>query len=194
MRPKSPIDFFYWTLNYLFTCPHHPSWIIVDELPKLWVAVSFPDGSDGKASACNVGDPGSIPGLGRSPGEGNGNPLQLLPGKSHGWRSLIGYSPWGCKESDTTEWLHFRFLPLPLLRRNKAPHLPRKSPVGRTSGKEGQWCWCSWSHIGEHPLLSSGAGSLRKSFTLHSPLLRGTYFCLPHMEIKLFQKVLILFA
>ena len=36
----------------------------------------FPDGSDGKASAYNVGDPGSIPGLGRSPGEGNGNPLQ----------------------------------------------------------------------------------------------------------------------
>ena len=38
--------------------------------------MSFPDGSDGKASACNVGDPGSIPGLGRFPGEGNGNPLQ----------------------------------------------------------------------------------------------------------------------
>ena len=37
---------------------------------------SFPGGSDGKASACNAGDPGSIPGLGRSPGEGNGNPLQ----------------------------------------------------------------------------------------------------------------------
>ena len=36
----------------------------------------FPDGSDGKASACNAGDLGSIPGLGRSPGEGNGNPLQ----------------------------------------------------------------------------------------------------------------------
>ena len=36
----------------------------------------FPGGSDGKASACNVGDPGSIPGLGRSPGEGNSNPLQ----------------------------------------------------------------------------------------------------------------------
>ena len=36
----------------------------------------FPGGSEGKASACNVGDPGSIPGLGRSPGEGNGNPLQ----------------------------------------------------------------------------------------------------------------------
>ena len=36
----------------------------------------FPDGSDGKASAYNEGDPGLIPGLGRSPGEGNGNPLQ----------------------------------------------------------------------------------------------------------------------
>ena len=37
---------------------------------------SFPGGSDGKASACNVGDPGLIPVLGRPPGEGNGNPLQ----------------------------------------------------------------------------------------------------------------------
>ena len=36
----------------------------------------FPGGSDGKASAYNVGDPGSVPGLGRSPGEGNGNPLK----------------------------------------------------------------------------------------------------------------------
>ena len=41
-----------------------------------WEIGDFPGGSDGKASACNAGDPGSIPGLGRSPGEGNGNPLQ----------------------------------------------------------------------------------------------------------------------
>ena len=40
------------------------------------LALSFSGGSDGKASAYNAGDPGSIPGLGRSPGEGNGNPLQ----------------------------------------------------------------------------------------------------------------------
>ena len=39
------------------------------------INVGFPGGSEVKASACNVGDPGSIPGLGRSPGEGNGNPL-----------------------------------------------------------------------------------------------------------------------
>ena len=38
--------------------------------------LGFPGGSEDKASACNAGDPGSIPGLGRSPGEGNGNPLQ----------------------------------------------------------------------------------------------------------------------
>ena len=38
--------------------------------------ICFPGGSDSKASACSAGDPGSIPGLGRSPGEGNGNPLQ----------------------------------------------------------------------------------------------------------------------
>ena len=38
--------------------------------------LDFPGGSDGRASACNTGDAGSIPGLGRSPGEGNGNPLQ----------------------------------------------------------------------------------------------------------------------
>jgi len=38
--------------------------------------MGFPGASDGKESACNAGDPSSIPGLGRSPGEGNGNPLQ----------------------------------------------------------------------------------------------------------------------
>ena len=42
-------------------------------------------------------------------GEGNGNPLQYsLPGESHGWRSLVCYSPQGRKESDTTERLHLR--------------------------------------------------------------------------------------
>ena len=65
----------------------------------------------GKASACNAGNPGSIPGSERSPGEGNSQPTPVfLTGKSHGWRSLVGYSPWGRKESDTTERLHFHFV------------------------------------------------------------------------------------
>jgi len=77
--------------------------------------MGFPGGSDGKEPVCNAGDPGSVPGLGRSPGEGNGNPFQysclensmdrgasqaivhrvtknwtrLLHGASHGWRSLV---------------------------------------------------------------------------------------------------------
>ena len=52
----------------------------------------FPCSSVSKESACNAGDTGSIPGSGRSPGEGNGDPLQ-----SHGQRSLAGYTPWGPK-------------------------------------------------------------------------------------------------
>ena len=51
--------------------------------------------SEVKASTCNAGDPGLIPGLGRSPGEGNGNPLQYSCLEIHGQRSLVGYSPWG---------------------------------------------------------------------------------------------------
>ena len=63
-------------------------------------------GSDRKESACTVRDLGSIPGLGRSPGGGHGNPLQYpCPGESHEQRSLAGYSPWGRKELDMTERL-----------------------------------------------------------------------------------------
>ena len=59
-----------------------------------------------KASAYNAGDLGLIPGSGRSPGEGNGNPLQSSSlEKFHEQRNLTGYSPWGCKELDTTERL-----------------------------------------------------------------------------------------
>ena len=65
----------------------------------------MPGGSDGKESACNAEDPGSIPGSGRAPGEGNGNHFSILPGEFHGWKSLAGYSPWGYKELDTTEQL-----------------------------------------------------------------------------------------
>ena len=70
----------------------------------IWI---FPGGSDGKASAYKVGELGSIPGSGRSPREGNGNPLQYSylenPMDGGTW---LGYSPWGCKELDTTERLH----------------------------------------------------------------------------------------
>ena len=71
------------------------------------LGADFPGGSHVKESVCNVGDPGSIPGLGRSPGDGNGNPLQcILPGEFHGQRSLVGYNSWGHKELDTNEQLN----------------------------------------------------------------------------------------
>ena len=55
-----------------------------------------------KSSACNAGDLVSIPGSEDSLEKEN-------PGKCHGWRNLIGYSPWGHKESDTTKRLCFHF-------------------------------------------------------------------------------------
>ena len=66
--------------------------------------LGFPGGSDGKESACNVGDLGSIPGSEISPGEGHGNPVQYsCLENQHRQRSLTGYRPWGRKELDVTE-------------------------------------------------------------------------------------------
>ena len=76
----------------------------------------FPGGSDGKASAYNVGDSGSIPGSARSSREGNGNPLQYSclenPTDGAAWQATV--SPCGRKESDTTEQLHFLHFPFQL--------------------------------------------------------------------------------
>ena len=65
--------------------------------------MGFPVGSMVKNLSANAGDTGLIPGSGRYPGEGNGNLLVFLPGKSHGQRSVMGYSPRGHKKLDTTE-------------------------------------------------------------------------------------------
>ena len=66
--------------------------------------VGFPGSSEGIESACNVGDLGSIPGLERSPWRREWLPIPVFwPGEFHGQRSVAGYSPWGCKQLDTTE-------------------------------------------------------------------------------------------
>ena len=68
--------------------------------------MGFPGGSNSKEIICNGGDLGSVPGLGKSPAGGRGNPLQYsCLENAHGQSSLLGYSPWGCKDSDTTEQL-----------------------------------------------------------------------------------------
>ena len=72
--------------------------------------MDFPGGSEGKKYSCNAGDPGSVPGLGRSSGGGNGYPLQYscLENSMDRGAWAWGYSPWGHKESDMTErLLHF---------------------------------------------------------------------------------------
>ena len=68
--------------------------------------MGFPGGSDGKESTFSAGDLDLISGLGRFPGEGHDNPLRCSCLENpHEQRSLVGYSPWGCKESDMTEQL-----------------------------------------------------------------------------------------
>ena len=67
---------------------------------KYMAKQGFPGGTDGKESACSTKDPGSIPGSGRCPGEGNGNPLQysclMNPMDRGAWWAIV-------QESDTTE-------------------------------------------------------------------------------------------
>ena len=64
--------------------------------------IRLPGGSEVKVSACSAGDLRSIPGSGRFPWR-----RKWQPRESQGRKSLVGYSPWGRKESDTTERLHF---------------------------------------------------------------------------------------
>ena len=89
----------------------HPILLILNSSSS----TGFPGGSVSKESVCNAGDLGSVPGWGRSPGGGHGNPLQYSCLENpYGQRSLEGYSPWGCKELDTTAWLstaHTQIIP-----------------------------------------------------------------------------------
>ena len=66
----------------------------------------FPDGSVVKNPPANAGDISSISALGRHPEEGKDNPFQYPCQKFHRQRSLVGYSPWGLKEWDMTEYAH----------------------------------------------------------------------------------------
>ena len=109
-------------------------------------SLGFPGGSHGKESACNAGDSGSIPRLAKISWRRKW-PLTpvFLPGEFHEQRSLVGYTPWGCKELVMTEWLtlsvsfrhskknrekHSRLKDTPLL--TSSPHMQKggRYPVG----------------------------------------------------------------
>ena len=94
--------FFYFPVLYWFC--HTSTRVFKD---SICMYRGFPGGSVCKKSACKAGDEGDvglIPELGRSPGGGNGNPLQYSCMENpHGQRRLVGYSPGGRQELDTTE-------------------------------------------------------------------------------------------
>ena len=108
---------FFWLPCWLRTHSSVISWRIPGMgepggLPSMWshwvghdwsdlAAAAAAAGSDAKESTCDVGYLGLIPGLVRSPGEGNGYPLKCSGLEN----SMRLYSPWDCKESDTTKWL-----------------------------------------------------------------------------------------
>ena len=80
--------------------------VILNVLLLMYHCWGFPSGSEGKASACNEGGPGFHPWVKKIPWRRKWQPTPVfLPGESHGQRSLASYSPWGHKESNTTEWL-----------------------------------------------------------------------------------------
>ena len=85
-----------------------------------WFSLYSLSGSNGKESACNAVDWGSIPGLGRSPGEGNGKALCYSclenPRDRGTWQAAC--SPWSCKKSDTTKWLTHTYTLYVLSKRN----------------------------------------------------------------------------
>ena len=92
----------------LYLAPFSQFTFCVDDFLFHNCYMSFPGGSDGKASTYNEGDPGSIPRLGRSSGKENSNPLQYSCLENPMDREvLVGYNQWGCEESDTTKRLHF---------------------------------------------------------------------------------------
>ena len=99
--------------SYMLRGPSGPSTMspAPGTLQFLTCGFSFPGGSDGKASACNVGWPRFDHWVGKIPWRRKWQPTPVVvPGKFHGWSSVVGYSPWGCKELDMTEPLPSLFL------------------------------------------------------------------------------------
>ena len=100
--------------------------------------MGFPDGSVGKESICNAGNTrgvGLTLGLGGSPGEGNGNPLQYSCLKIPWMEEPGGYNPQGCKKSDTTERLHIHITDITGASSCNAGDLGSIPGLGRSPGE-----------------------------------------------------------
>ena len=157
---------------------------------KRRIILGFPGGSEGKESPCNAGNTGWIPESGRSPGEGNCNPLQYsCLGESHGQRSLAGYSPWNVKVAQSCptlcdpmdyivppwtiqgilqarilEWVDF-----PSLFSEMVYLLPSSRYQGFPVGSDGQESTCHCRKPGFNPWV--GKIPLEKGMATHSSIL-----------------------
>ena len=98
---------------------------------------TFPGSSDGKESAYKCGRVGFNDSSGKSSTEGNGSPLQYSSlEKSHRQRSVVGYSPWGRKESDILSDFTFTFLWSINLRQRRQEDIMKKRQVSSVNGAE----------------------------------------------------------
>ena len=143
--------------------------------------MTIPGGSDSKASAYKCGRPGFDPWVGKIPWrrKRQSTPV-LLPGKSHGQRSLVGYSPWGRKESDTTERLHFTLLHL----LHQLPALAWKATsLSATRGTDGLW------NSSQNPLLKPQSVTDLTHSSLKEPHSQGVVY-LTHSELSIIGKAL----
>ena len=173
-----------WSRNYDPSCPKAQPKNKINKLRKLYkpnssptylgmkyifffsksFIVVFPGGSDSKESTCIAGDLRPFPWLGRSPGGGYDNPTPVfLPGESHGQKSLVGYSPWGHKQSDVAE------------RPLKKKWFAENSRKRMASGVEGV-------SAGPGPFRSDGQ---RRSPQEHSPGTEGWFLPSPTMSLSL---------
>ena len=133
------------------------------------VCIGLPGGASGKESACQCRrhrSCGFNPWARKIPWRRKCQPtLVFLPGESHGQRSLVGYSPWGHKESDTTEWL-----------------------THTTCGSDGKASAYNAGDLGSSPGLGSspaeGNGTLLQYSCLENPIDRGAWWATVHRVAK----------
>ena len=137
-----------------------------------------PGGWDGKSVCLQCGKPGFGPWVRKIPWRRKWQPTPvLLPGKSHGWRSLVGCSPWGCKESDTIEWLHFHSH-LRCDRGCLTARPPAEEEILDDLPREG-WVWltkrgrAAWTLGGKRVVSEEGGFQTQVAEERKSPVVRG---------------------
>ena len=140
----------------------------------------FPGGSEGTASACSAGDLGLIPGLGRSPGEGNGTPLQyscLENPKNRGawWATVHGVAKsWTWLSDEAQNTAHTQFLPLTSQTAQWSKNMPANAgDRGDTNSIPGS---------GRTP--GEGNGNPLQCSCLGNPMDRGTWWATDHAVAK----------